>query len=179
MESKKPTRDERSWVIVMAEAGIKINSVVLHLDIHKTTAYRIINCFWQTRLAEDRPRSGRHYSIGGGTFHLYHIKTGKMSYSKPALLNVQELSLVREYLKKLSGTVSDALVGSNIDIFVFSKHFYDRFCAPYKYNLGTMHAIFCIEWDRNRIYCKTKCYQLCVNFKVSFCNEICIFVMCS
>ena len=37
----------------MAEAGININDVALHFDIHKTTAYRTINQFWQTGLAGD------------------------------------------------------------------------------------------------------------------------------
>ena len=38
MESQKPTRDERSWVIGMAEAGFSINYVSFHFDIHKTIA---------------------------------------------------------------------------------------------------------------------------------------------
>ena len=59
MESQKPARDERSWVIGMAEVGFNINYDAYHLDIHKTIAYRIINCFVQTKLAWDRPRSGR------------------------------------------------------------------------------------------------------------------------
>ena len=57
--SQKPTRDERSWVIGMAEAGFIINYVAFHFDIHNTIAYRIINRFVQTKLAEDRARSGR------------------------------------------------------------------------------------------------------------------------
>ena len=44
-ESQKPTRDERSWVICMAEAGFNINYVAFHFDIDKTIAYRIINIF--------------------------------------------------------------------------------------------------------------------------------------
>ena len=49
LESQKPTRDERSCVIGMAEAGININDVALHFDIHKKIAYRIINRFGQIR----------------------------------------------------------------------------------------------------------------------------------
>ena len=59
VESRKPTRDERSWVIDMTEAGFNFNYVAFHLDIHKTLAYRIINRFAQTKLAGDRPISGR------------------------------------------------------------------------------------------------------------------------
>ena len=36
VESQKPTRDERSWVIGMAEAGFNINYVAVHFEIHKT-----------------------------------------------------------------------------------------------------------------------------------------------
>ena len=59
MESQKPTRDERSWVIGKEEAGFNINYDAFHFDIHKTIAYRIINRFVQTKLTWDRPRSGR------------------------------------------------------------------------------------------------------------------------
>ena len=59
VDSQKPTRDKRSWVIGMEEAGFNINYVVFNFDIHKTIAYRIINRFVQTKLAGDRPRSGR------------------------------------------------------------------------------------------------------------------------
>ena len=47
VESQKHafTRDERSWVIGMAEACININDVALHFDINLTTAYRIMNRF--------------------------------------------------------------------------------------------------------------------------------------
>ena len=38
VKSQKPTRDELSWVIDMAEAGFNINHVVFHFDIHKTIA---------------------------------------------------------------------------------------------------------------------------------------------
>ena len=43
----------------MAEAGFNINNVAFHFDIHKTIAYRIINRFVLTKLAEDLPNSGR------------------------------------------------------------------------------------------------------------------------
>ena len=41
------------------EAGLNINYVAFHFDIHKTIAYRKINRFVQTKLVGDRPRSGR------------------------------------------------------------------------------------------------------------------------
>ena len=59
MESQKPTRDERSWVIGMAEVGFTINNDAFNFYIHKTIAYRIINSFVQTKLTWDRPRSER------------------------------------------------------------------------------------------------------------------------
>ena len=43
----------------MAEAGFNINYVAFHFDIHKTIAYQIINRLVQTKLAGDRPISGR------------------------------------------------------------------------------------------------------------------------
>ena len=97
VETQKPTRDERSWVIWMPEAGFNINYVDFHFDIHKTIAYRIINHVIQTKLDEDRPRSGWQKQINskGGRFHSDHIKTDDISYSKPALYNIEELSLVR------------------------------------------------------------------------------------
>ena len=57
VESRKPTRDERIWVIDMAEAGININDVARHFGSHKTAVYWTINRFWQTGLAGDRPKS--------------------------------------------------------------------------------------------------------------------------
>ena len=59
MESPKPTRDEGSGVIGMTEVGFNINYDAFHFDIHKTIAYRIINRFVQSKLAWERPRSGR------------------------------------------------------------------------------------------------------------------------
>ena len=53
---------KHSWVIGMAEDGFNINYVDFHfghVGIHKTIAYRIITRFVQTKLDENRPRSGR------------------------------------------------------------------------------------------------------------------------
>ena len=87
MESQKPNRDDRSWVIGMAEVGFNIYYDAFHFDIHKTIAYRIINRFVQTKSAWDRPRSGRQNKTNsaGGTFHSDHIKTDAFLNSKPAL----------------------------------------------------------------------------------------------
>ena len=62
-KSQKHTRDKRSWVIGMAEAGFIINYVAVHFVIHKTIADRITNRFVQRKLAGDRPRSGRQKKL--------------------------------------------------------------------------------------------------------------------
>ena len=41
------------------EAGTNISDVTRQFDVHKKTSYRIINRFWQTRLAENRPGLSR------------------------------------------------------------------------------------------------------------------------
>ena len=87
MESQKPTRDERSWVIGMAEVGFNINYDAFNFDIHKTIAYRIINRFVQTKLAVDRTRIGqtdKKLTPLEERFQSDHIKTNDFSYSKPA-----------------------------------------------------------------------------------------------
>ena len=63
VESLKPTRDEHSLVIGMAEAGFNIDYVAVHFDIHKTIAYRVNNRFVQTKLAGDHPRSDRQKKL--------------------------------------------------------------------------------------------------------------------
>ena len=90
MESQKPTRDERSRVIGMAEDGFNINYDAFHFDIHKTIAYRIINRFVkQSRLETARDRVDRTKTNSTGrTFHSDHIKTGGIFYRKPALNNI-------------------------------------------------------------------------------------------
>ena len=63
VESQKPTIDESSWVIGVAEAGFNINYVAVHFDTHKTIAYRINKCFLQRKLAVDSPRSDRQKKL--------------------------------------------------------------------------------------------------------------------
>ena len=58
VELQKPTRDERSCVIGVAEACVNIYYVAIHFDIHKTIAYRINNRFAQRKLAGDNPKTG-------------------------------------------------------------------------------------------------------------------------
>ena len=91
MKSQKPTRDERSWVIGMAEVGFNINYDAFHFDIHKTIAYRIINRFVQTKLAWDRPTSGTQNK---NELHWRNVSyrsyedDGIFFYSKPTLFNI-------------------------------------------------------------------------------------------
>ena len=59
MESQKPTRDERSRVIGMAEDGFNINYDAFHFDIRKTFGLPNNQSIRETKLAWDRPRSGR------------------------------------------------------------------------------------------------------------------------
>ena len=87
MASQKPTRDERSWVVGMAEVGFYTYYDAFHFDIHKTIAYRIINRFVQTKLNWDRADRTKT-NLTGGTFHSDLIKTGGIFYSKPALYNI-------------------------------------------------------------------------------------------
>ena len=60
VKSGNPTRDERSWVIGLAEAGFNINYVAVHFDIHKTIGYRINNISCKESWLETaRDRAGR------------------------------------------------------------------------------------------------------------------------
>ena len=93
VESQKPTRDERSGVIGVAEDSFNINhvnDVAVHLDIQKTIACRINNrlvkeCWLET--ARDRAAEKKNNSTEQ-MFHSDHIKTGEISYSKLALHNI-------------------------------------------------------------------------------------------
>ena len=77
VESQKPTSDERSWVICMAEAGVQINDAALHFDFNKGTAYWIIHRFEQTSLAGLWQSSvDLKNNSTGGKFNSYHILTG-------------------------------------------------------------------------------------------------------
>ena len=57
LKLQKPTRDERSWVIGVTEAGYNIYYVAAHFGIYKTIANRIRTRVVQRKLAGDRPRS--------------------------------------------------------------------------------------------------------------------------
>ena len=69
----------------MAEAGFDINNVAIHFNIHKTTAYRMINRLgkWDwLKTVHDR-KDRKKCKSTGGTFHPYHIKAVENSASKP------------------------------------------------------------------------------------------------
>ena len=138
MESQKPTRDERSWVIGMAEAGFNINNVAFHFDIHKTTAYRITNRFLQAKLAGDCPNSGRKKNnSAGGKFNSDHIKTGDFRSANPLCITSRNclwyVCVHRNCLKPSPKHIDNV---QNIDILSFWKTYYDRHCAPYKWNFA-------------------------------------------
>ena len=124
VESQKPTRDERSWVIGVAEAGFKINFVAVHFDIYKTIAYRINNRFVQRKLAGDRPRSGRQKKTNftRGTFHSYHIKTFLTANSLciTSRNRLWYMSIHNNRPEPYQMHVED---DQNIDILSFWKHF--------------------------------------------------------
>ena len=60
VELQKPTRDERSWVIGMAETDFNMNNAAVHFDIHKRIAYQIYIRFAQRKFAEDRLRTKKN-----------------------------------------------------------------------------------------------------------------------
>ena len=137
MESQKPTRDEPSWMIGMAEVGFNINYDAFHFNIHKTIAYRIINRFVQTKLAWDRPRSDRqnknkpHWrNVLFRSYHdewLFFTANPLWITSRNCLLYV---SVQQNCLEPSPNHVENV---KNIDILSCLKTFYDRYCAPYKW----------------------------------------------
>ena len=126
MKRHKPTRDERSWVIGMAEAGFSINDVALHFDIYWITAYRSINRFWQIGFVwdhRDRTKRKKITALEERSF-ISHQGGRDFFSSKPALLNVYELSLVHDDPSKPPRTVSYARWGwSKFWYFVLFKTF--------------------------------------------------------
>ena len=150
MELQKPTGDEYSRIIGMAEAGINIKSVALHFHIHKITAYRIINRFGQTWLTEDCPRSGRQKENLASRNVSLRRNRGGIDFFKQirfaqrlGTVDVSGTQSIRRNRPELSLThVEDC---ENVDSLAFFKHLFDRHCAPYKRNLATMHARFGIE----------------------------------
>ena len=153
MDSQKPTRDERSWVIGMAETGFNINYDDFHFDIHKTIAYRIINRFVQTNLAWDRPRSGRQNKnwLTGGLFHSDHIKTGGIFTANPLCITFRNclwyVSVHQNYPEPCPNHVENV---QNIDILSFLKAFLWQ-------ALRSIQMKFFSIWywlDCNRIYCE-------------------------
>ena len=104
VESQKPARDERRWVIGMADLVFNINYVAVHFDIYKTIAFRINNRFVQKKTwletARDRGGGGRTKTNSiGRTFHQ------DIPYSNSICATSRNSqSLVHEYPPKASGT---------------------------------------------------------------------------
>ena len=144
MESQKPTRDIRSCVIGMAETGFNINYVAFHFDIHGTFSYRIINRFVQTRLARDCSRSGRQKKEISQEERFIQITPRRETFPTANALCITNrnclwyVSVHRNCPEPSPMHVENV---QNIDILSFWKTFYDRHCAPYKWNF----AVFCIR----------------------------------
>ena len=102
--------------------------------------------FVQRKLTGDHPRSDwqkKKLTLLEERFIQITSRRERFSYSKHALHNVLELSLVREYPPKPPGTISYARGGwSKYWHFGLLKTFYDRHCAQYK---STMHEVFGIK----------------------------------
>ena len=155
----------------MAEAGLNINYVAFHFDIHKTIAYRKSNRFVQTKLAGDRPRSGRQTKkLTPLEERFIQITSRRVTFQTANLLcitsrNCLWYASVHQHRPKPSPKHMENV--QNIDILSFWKTFYDRHCAPYKWNF----AVFDIDQDCNNIYCQKNPYSVRVNFNVDFCNK--------
>ena len=138
MESQKPTRDERTWGIGMAEVGFNINYDAFHFYIHKTIAYRKINRFVQTKFAWDHPRSGRqNKKLTPLEKRFIQIISRRVAIftANPLCITSRNclwyVSVHQNYLEPSPNHVEHV---QNIDILSFLKTFYDRHCAPYKWN---------------------------------------------
>ena len=135
VESQRPTRDECSWVICMAETGFNINYVAFHFDIHKTIANRIIKQSW-LEIARDRayrrkptPLEERYIQIASRRMTFLTANTLCIYItSRDCLLYV----IVHQNCTEPSPMHVENV--QNIGILSFWKTFYDRYCAPYKWN---------------------------------------------
>ena len=140
MESQKPTRDERTWMIGMAEVGFNINYDAFHCNIHKTIAFRIINRFVQTKLAWDRARSNRQNKNKPHWRNVFiQIISRRMTFftADPLWITSRNclwyVSVHQNSLEPSPNHVEDV---QNIEILSFLKTFYHRHCAPYKWNFS-------------------------------------------
>ena len=144
VESQKPTRDERSWVNGMAEADFNIDHVALHFDIHKTIVYRIINRSRKKKLTGDRPRSGRQKKLRTPLEdRFFQIPSRRVPFLTANLLCITSRNCIWYVSVHRNCPESSPMHMENvqnIDILSFWKTFYDRHCAPYKWNF----ALFCI-----------------------------------
>ena len=131
------TRDERSWVIGMTEAGIDINSVILVFMKQLLTEHSIVSGKqgWQ-ETARNRTDRNKLNPLEERFLHITSRRERFLSANPICWYRGSKLSLVH---------LEDSF---NIDILSFSKHFYDRHCAPYQWNdisVATIHTGFVIE----------------------------------
>ena len=125
-KSQKPTRDKRSWVIGVAEAGFKINYVAVHFDIHKTIAYRINSRFVQRKLAGDRPRWGRQKKLTPLEERFIHITSRRERFlTVDSLCKTSRNCLWYVSIHQNRSETSQMHVedDQNISILSFWKHF--------------------------------------------------------
>ena len=137
--SQKLTKDERSWVIGMAETGFIIHYVAFHFDIHKTFANQISNRFVQTKLVVDRTRSGRPIKTNPLEKRFSQITSRRVTFLKANPLYITSrnclwyVSFHQNCPEPSTMRVENV---QNIDILSFWKTFYDRYCPPYKWNVA-------------------------------------------
>ena len=140
LESQKPTRNERSWVIGMTEAGFNINYDAFDFDIHKAIAYRITNRFVQTKLAGYRRRSGRQIKkLTQPEERFIQITSRRVTFltSNPLCITSRNcLWYVSAQQNCPEPSAMHVENVQNIDILSCWKAFYDRHCAPYKWNFA-------------------------------------------
>ena len=141
MESQKPTRDERSWLIGMAEFGFNINCDVFHFHIHKTIAYRIINqSFRVIKVCLRSPEIGQtEQKLTPLEERFIQIITRRVAVftANPLCVTSRNcLWYVSVHQNCPEPSPNHAENVQNIDILSFQKTFYDRHCAPYKWNFS-------------------------------------------
>ena len=126
-------------MIGLAEVGFNRSYDASHFDIHKTIAYRIITVSCKQswlETAQDRADKTKTNSTGG-TFHSDHIKTGGIFTANPLCITSRNcfwyVSVHQNCPKPSPNHVENV---ENIEILSFLKTFYNRHCAPYKWNFS-------------------------------------------
>ena len=140
MESQKPTREERSWVIGMAEAGFNIDNVALHFDILINNCLPNNQSFRENKVGWRPPEIGqteKKTNSTGGKFHSDHIKTGDfLTENSLSITSRNCLWYVSVHRNCPEPSPKHMENVQNIEIPSFWKTFYDRHCAPYKWNFA-------------------------------------------